>query len=215
MKKSACLIVGFGSGVSLGIAKAFGGLGFQLALLSRNPQKNSAPLAELVRLGVTAKAFVADAGDEDSLALAIDKATVETGEIEVLIYNAVAPTFVPPKQLMAQKLVEDFRVNLAGAPAATLPVLPAMRDKSKGTILFTGGGWALQPGRAAAPPSIGKAGLRSLAQELVGSGIHVGTVTIAGEVKAGTHLDPDKIAEAFVKLHQQLPKEFGTEITYQ
>lgn len=218
MDKKICLIIGFGPGVGLGVAKAFGALGYSLALLSRNPQKSAAQLAELKQLGYPLKPYTVDAGDESSLRSVIALATADLGPVEVLIYNAVAPTFVSPTQLTAEKLVEDFRVNVAGALAATLEVLPAMRELGKGTILFTGGGWSLYPWHVAASPSIGKSGIRSLAytlgQELAESTIHVGTVTILGEVKADTHFSPDKIAQAYVELHQQTPGNFTTEIQY-
>ncbi len=219
MKKALCIIVGFGPGNGLALAKAFGQEGFQLALLSRNPSKHAALTAMLAKENFTFKSFAVDAGDEDSLALAIAQAERELGETGVLIYNAIAPTFLKPTQLTADQLVADFRVNVAGALAATLAVLPGMKARGHGTILFTGGGWALQPWDGAASPSIGKAGIRSLAytlaQELGGSGIHVGTVLIAGQVAAGTHFDPDKIAEAYLKLHRQPPGQFETEIIYQ
>ena len=219
MKKPLCIIVGFGPGVGFGLAKAFGREGFQLALLSRDPSKHATLIAALAGENFTAKSYAADAGDEDSLALAIAQAEREVGETGVLIYNAIAPTFLKPTQLTADQLVADFRVNVAGALAATLAVLPGMKSRGRGTILFTGGGWALQPWDGAASPSIGKAGIRSLAytlaQELSGSGIHVGTVLIAGQVAAGTHFDPDKIAEAYLNLHRQAPGKFETEIIYQ
>jgi len=50
---------------------------------------------------------------------------------------------------------------------------------------------------------------------MAGTGIHVGTVTIAGQIETGTHFDPDKIAEAYLKLHRQPPGKFETEIIYQ
>jgi NAD(P)-dependent dehydrogenase (short-subunit alcohol dehydrogenase family) len=219
MKKSVCIIVGFGPGVGFGLAKAFGREGFQLALLSRHPSRHADLLAEISNAGFTAKSFAADAGDEKSLLAAIAQTEQELGEAGVLIYNAIAPTFVKPTQLTTEQLVADFRVNVAGALAATRAVLPGMKAHGCGTILFTGGGWALQPWDGAASPSIGKAGIRSLAytlaQELGGSGIHVGTVTIAGQVAPGTHFDPDKIAEAYLKLHRQPPGKFETEIIYQ
>ena len=218
MNKSLCVIVGFGAGVGLGLAKAFGREGFQLALLARNPSRHAQLLAELVSEGIVAKDYAADAGDEKSLVAAISKAESELGEVGVLIYNALAPTFIKPSQLTAEQLVSDFRVNVAGALASTLAVLPGMKSRGKGTILFTGGGWAFQPWDGAASPSIGKAGIRSLAytlaQEFTDTGIHVGTVTIAGQVVPGTHFDPDKIAQAYITLHQQSLGKFETEIIY-
>jgi NAD(P)-dependent dehydrogenase (short-subunit alcohol dehydrogenase family) len=90
-----------------------------------------------------------------------------------------------------------------------------MRAKQSGTVLFTGGGLALEPFVEFASLSIGKAGLRSLAlsfaKELAPDGIHVGTVTIAGMIKAGTHFDPDAIAEHFWELHAQPRGAWETE----
>ena len=69
--------------------------------------------------------------------------------------------------------------------------------------VIVGGGLALDPTGwlAAASLAIGKAGLRSLAQtlhkELAPEGIHVATVTIAGQIQPGTTYDPDRIADRF------------------
>ena len=66
-------------------------------------------------------------------------------------------------------------------------------------ILFTGGGLAMYPTMHAASLSIGKAAIRSLAlvlnEELKTEGIHVGTVTIAGQV--GSEIQAADVAEAF------------------
>jgi NAD(P)-dependent dehydrogenase (short-subunit alcohol dehydrogenase family) len=219
MKNHLVIIVGFGPGVGLALANAFGREGFSLALLSRDPARHAGLIAGLQATGLTARAFPADAGNEASLLAALAAAESELGAPEVLLYNAIAPTFAKPTTLTPDQLVADFRVNVAGALAATRQVLPGMKARGRGTILFTGGGWALQPWDGAASPSIGKAGLRSLAhtlaQELADTGIHVGTVTIAGQVAPGTHFDPDKIAQAYLQLHRQPPGQFQTDIIYQ
>lgn len=66
---------------------------------------------------------------------------------------------------------------------------------------------ALNPVVSRASAAISKAGLRNLtftlAEELAPHGIHVGTVTIGGVVKAGTFFDPDAIAESFWNLHEK------------
>jgi len=218
MKKNVCIIVGFGPGVGFGVAQAFAREGFALALLSRDPDRHAGLLADLRGEGFEVAAIAADAGDEAMLTAAIARSERELGPTGVLIYNAVAPTFLQPTALSVEKLVADFRVNVAGALAASLAVVPGMKERGSGTILFTGGGWALQPWDGAASPSIGKAGIRSLAytlaQELSASGIHVGTVTITGQVAEGTHFSPTKIAEAYLQLYRQSPDHFETEIVY-
>jgi NAD(P)-dependent dehydrogenase (short-subunit alcohol dehydrogenase family) len=84
-----------------------------------------------------------------------------------------------------------------------------MQARSRGSILFTGGGFALYPSPQAPALSLGKASIRALAlilaQELAPAGVRVGTVTIMGTVTPGTSLDPNRIAAAFLDLHRGLP----------
>ena len=42
----------------------------------------------------------------------------------------------------------------------------------------------------------------TLAEDLAGTGVRVGTVTVHGRVERGTAFDPDDIAAAFVRLHR-------------
>jgi short-subunit dehydrogenase len=218
MNQKICAIVGFGTGVSMGVAKAFGKEGYALALIARNPSKLADNTQSLKALGYSVYSFAADAGDETSLTQAFPKIRAELGDPEVLIYNAATFTFGKLSALTSAALVSDFRVNVAGALVAVQQVLPAIQANQKGTILLTGGGLALNPFADVSSLGIGKAGIRSLAfslaQELTSSGIHVGTVTICGTVEPGTHFDPDTIAQSYLTLHKQPPTEFETEIIY-
>ena len=77
----------------------------------------------------------------------------------------------------------------------------AMRAAGGGTILFTGGGWADHPGPAWGTVSPGKAALRPaatlLGADLVGDGIRVASITIAGQIRPGIPFSPDHIAEKY------------------
>ncbi|BAU12973.1 short-chain dehydrogenase/reductase SDR [Leptolyngbya sp. NIES-3755] len=218
MSQKVCAIVGFGTGVSTGVAKAFGKEGYTLALIARNPTKLEDNAQALKTMGYTVQSFAADASDEASLVGAFKQIRAELGDPEVLIYNAFAATPGKPSSIDAKTLISDFSVNVAGALIAVQQVLPAMQANRKGTILFTGGGLALNPFADVASLAIGKAGIRSLAfslaQELGSGGIHVGTVTICGIVEPGTHFDPDAIAQSYLTLHQQAPEAWQTEIIY-
>lgn len=202
----------------MGVARAFGKEGYVLVLIARTLTKLEDNAQSLKTLGYSVHSFAADAGDEASLVQAFTEIRAELGDPEVLIYNAAAFTFGKPSGLTSDALISDFRVNVAGALAAVQQVLPAMKANGKGTILFTGGGLALNPFAEVSSLAIGKAGLRSLAfslaQEFKENGIHVGTVTICETVKPGTHFDPDTIAQSYLALHKQLPTEFETEIIY-
>jgi short-subunit dehydrogenase len=215
MSKPLCTIVGFGSGVGLGVARAFGQAGFQLALISRNPEKYADELKNLALAGIEAKTVSADARDERALQSAITRQDTP----EVLVYNTVSGSYGKPTTLTGELAIEDFKINVVGALIAANAVLSGMQAQSEGSILFTGGGWAHYPWDEAASVSIGKAGLRSLAmtlaQELQSTNIRVGLVSIMGQVAPGTAFDPDKIGAAFLAMHQQPAAGYETELMFQ
>ncbi len=76
-----------------------------------------------------------------------------------------------------------------------------MKVAGYGTMIVTGGGFADHPIPALATVSLGKAALRSaatmLGADLASDGIRVATLTIAGQIVAGTAFDPERIAERY------------------
>ncbi|MDQ3197988.1 MAG: SDR family NAD(P)-dependent oxidoreductase [Verrucomicrobiota bacterium] len=216
--KQLCVVVGFGAGNGLAIAKAFSREGHELALIARSRAKKENALAELEAAGATAQLFEADAADPKSLAAAFAEIRRDCGDPTLLIYNAFAMRMASPSATKPEDLVADFKSNVAGALGAVQQVLPAMKAAQSGTIIFTGGAFALDPMPRFASVGVGKAALRnlafSLAKELGPQGIHVGTVTIHGMVKEGTHFAPEKIAESFLELYRQPKESFTTEVDY-
>ena len=92
-----------------------------------------------------------------------------------------------------------------------------MSKRGSGTILLTGGGFALEPNPEYLPLSIGKAGIRALAHGLSDSlkqkGIHIATVTVAAVVNPGSK-DADAVAEHFWQLHNQPKGSWTAEVKY-
>ena len=90
-----------------------------------------------------------------------------------------------------------------------------MRARGGGSLLFTGGGFAMHPSAGAPTLYIGKGAIRALAlmlaDELAPQGIRSGTVTIAGAVGANG-IPPERIAEAFIALHRGKPDWASAEI---
>jgi NAD(P)-dependent dehydrogenase (short-subunit alcohol dehydrogenase family) len=194
------MIIGAGPGIGLAVARKFASEGFSIAALSRSGEAS----------GDNIHGFAADAADFSSLQQAFLRVTEKLGTPEVLVYNVAAIHAGLPSSLSSNDLIEDFKVNVAGALEAAKLVIPDMQKNGRGTILFTGGGLALYPSAAYSSLAVGKAGIRSLAyslaEELGPGNIHVATVTVAGSVKLGTAFDPDKIAAHYWRLHRQ-PKE--------
>lgn len=219
MSQAICVIVGFGTGVSLGVAKAFAKEGYTLALIARNAAKLEANSQELRQAGHLLHLFTADAGNQDSLMQTFAQIRSQLADPEVLVYNAAVFTPGKPTTVSFEQLLADFQVNVAGALVAVQQVIPAMKAADRGTILLTGGGLALNPWADASSLAIGKAGIRSLAfslaQELSETRIRIGTVTICGTVQPGTHFDPETIAQSYIALHRQSLDSSETEIIYQ
>jgi short-subunit dehydrogenase len=205
-------IVGMGPGVSAAVARRFGREGFKVAAIARRADALKAQTDALAG----AHGYVADAADPDSLAAVLARVAADHGAPSVMVYNAAAMRYKPLALLSAEELNADLRISIGGALAAAQAVLPAMRERGAGTLLFTGGGFAFEPMPAMASLGVGKAGIRNLAfslfAELKDVGIHVATVTICGLVKPGTAFDPDRIAEAYWTLHAQPKGSFEREL---
>ncbi len=214
-----CLVVGAGPGIGSAVGMAFAKEGYGVALAARNSARLQSHCDDIRRsTGRAARAYAADAGNEDSLRALFQQVTAELGAPEVVVYNAACAHKGRPTTLTPQKWVEDFHTNVVGALVCAQLAAPAMREQGHGTILFTGGGFAHEPSAPYASLSADKAALRnltySLAQELGGHGIHVATVTVYGLLQVGTHFDPQRIAAHYVRLHHQPRGKFEIEVIY-
>ncbi len=200
------VIVGMGEGNGMAIARRFGKAGFTIAMLARNQAKLEGYVATLSAENLSAHAFVADAGDRNAVESALQAIHTQLGGPDVLVYNAAVPRMENVLTTRYENLISDFQANVAGALVAAQTVVPYMQDQGQGTILITGGGFALYPHPDFASLAIGKAGIRSLAFTLAAAlqdqGIRVGTVTICGTVDpADPKYNPDTIAEEYWKLY--------------
>src|SRR5690349_9599233 len=216
--KPACLIVGAGPGIGQSVALAFAREGYAVALAARQVDKLRAFQPALEKAGAASRAYAVDAGDETALRGLFAAVRKDLGDPEVLVYNPAAHGVGKPTSLKPEQLAADFRVNVTGALICAQEAAGAMKQRGRGTILLTGGGFAHEPAASYASLSLGKAALRnltySLAQELGAHGIHVATVTVYGFVQVGTQYDPARIAEAFLRLHKQKPGHFQTELVF-
>ncbi|MGH8455799.1 MAG: SDR family NAD(P)-dependent oxidoreductase [Stenotrophobium sp.] len=214
-----CMVIGAGPGIGQALAYAFAHEGCDVAMVARNPGKLAEACA-LIRkeTGRECRTYAGDAGDEQSLKTAFTRVRRGLGEIEVVIYNAAAFETGRPTSIPVERLVAEFRANVAGALVAAREAAKTMKKNQRGTILFTGGSFAYEPATDYASLSLGKAALRnltySLAQELGKDGIHVATVTVYGYVQPNTKFDPHRIAQAFVTLHKQAKGHFDIETVY-
>jgi short-subunit dehydrogenase len=195
------LLVGAGPGLGLGVARRFAEGGYRLTLVARSTDGLSDLGAGLADTGVQVDTVAADASDPDALGARIGELYDEAGAPGVIVYNAVMGA--PDKLLTSsvEHLQTAYAVDVIGAIVVTQVAAPAMRAGGGGTIIVTGGGFADHPIPALATVSLGKAALRSAATmlgvDLAPDGIRVATLTIAGQIVAGTAFDPENIAKRY------------------
>ncbi|MCZ8514313.1 SDR family NAD(P)-dependent oxidoreductase [Paenibacillus filicis] len=188
-------------------AKKFGTNNFRVVLVSRNQDALDQYAKELSSEGIETYALAADAANSASLTAAFEQIKKNYGSPDVLVYNVAVLKSGKPTSLTAESLVSHYQVDVAGALHCALQVIPDQVAQKAGTILFTGGNFALRPSADYTALSIGKAALRTLAftlaEELKPQGVFVGTVTIAGIVAPGTRFAPELIAEKYWELYEK------------
>ena len=187
------LLVGAGPGLGMAVARRFAVGGYRVTLVARSTDRLAAA-GTLADTGATISTIAADASDPDGLAARMRELYLGHGAPGVIIYNAVMGA---PDRLLsstAAHLQAAYTVDVIGAIVVAQAAAPAMRAAGSGTILVTGGGFADHPIPALATVSLGKAALRSaatmLGADLEPDGIRVATLTIAGQIVAGTPLTP-------------------------
>ena len=201
------LIIGAGEGLSYGVAEKFGKEGYVIGLISRNLEKLNALKQKLNNENIQCFIASANAYDSKELENAILKIKDNVGSIEVLLYNAAALKMKDLMKENSESLVQDFKITVANAFHCVQFLLEDLKS-SHGSVLITGGYFAIEPSHKFGSLSIGKAGLRSLAfqlhEELKEFGIFVTTLTINGYIQnsSSTH-SPKILAEKFWYLFKE------------
>jgi short-subunit dehydrogenase len=195
------LLVGAGPGLGSAMARRFAEGGYRVTLVARDPVGLGKLADDLVGTGAEVDTISADASDPEGLGVRMNALYRGHGAPGVVMYNAVIGA---PDQLLSSSVAHlqtAYTVDVIGAIVVAQIAAPAMRAAGFGTILFTGGGFADHPVPALATVSLGKAALRSAATMLMADlepdGIRVASLTIAGQIAAGTAFAPERIAERY------------------
>jgi NAD(P)-dependent dehydrogenase (short-subunit alcohol dehydrogenase family) len=181
MMSKTFLITGVSTGLGRAFAQAALGAGHTVAGTVRDA--GQVPAFEALAPG-RAHAVVLDVTAEAAVPAAVRQAEQDAGPVDVLVNNAgygLEGTF---EETPAETYRHQFEVNVFGALAVTRAVLPGLRERRSGIIVFVTsmGGLRAFPGISAYNGS--KYALEgiadSLRQELAGFGIHVMSVEPGG-----------------------------------
>lgn len=220
MTKPVCAVIGIGPKNGEAFAREFSDKGYALALLSRSTELSEKLAAELG----DARAYSCDASDPDSIASAFAQIADDLGSVDVLIYNAGSGSWKTVEDVTVEDFTRGFNINALGALVASQQVIPGMKEKGAGSIIFVGATASMRgvPFTAGFAPA--KAAQRILAQSmakhLAPQCIHVSVMIIDGQIddpggeesQAGTRLDPRDIAAAAYNLTTQPKSAWSFEI---
>ena len=199
MSQPVCAIVGVGPGNGAAFARRFASEGYAVALLSRSADYS----AELATQIDGARAYACDASDPASIVEVFESIRNDMGDVAVLIYNAGGGSWMTVEEISPAEFERGWRVNALGGLVASQQVIPAMKAKGAGSIIFVGATASLRGVPKTAGFASAKAAQRALAQSMAKhlwpAGIHVALLIIDGGigepgVTSGEQLDPNDIA---------------------
>lgn len=220
MSKRVCAIVGIGPGNGAAFARKFDESGYAIALLSRSTDYSRRLALELAE----ARAYACDAAEPTSITVAFDAVRNDLGKVDTLIYNAGSGSWKNVEEITAREFEQGWRINALGALVASQQVIPDMKARGAGNIIFVGATASLRGVPMTAGFAPAKAAQRILAQSMAKhlgpSGIHVSVMIIDGGIgepdsrptRDGEKLDPDDIASLAHYLTSQPPSAWTFEV---
>ncbi len=124
------LITGCSSGIGRATAIAAAARGHRVFATARNPET----LRDLESRG-RIRALALDVTDAASIRDAVAAVLAEAGRVDALVNNAGYGQYGAAEDVTAEEWRRQFDVNLFGALETARVVLPAMREKRRGTIV--------------------------------------------------------------------------------
>ena len=205
--KKTIVVLGAGNGCGNRVAEKFGNNDFRVILMARNAEHLAEYEKEFKEKGIEVFTKIADAAKTETVTKAFDEVKAEFGVPDVLFYNvgitSADADLKEPKD--AELLMKRYQVDVAGAYHAIRQVIGEEFSQKKGTILVTGGGFALYPMDEFLPLSMDKAALRAMCialhNKLKEQDVYVGTLTVTDSIVPGGKCDPALLAEDFWKMY--------------
>ena len=166
------LVTGASSGIGLAIAERLLAEGWQVCGISRRGAAGGLADERFIPLAL-------DLADLDGLQGGLKKLLAER-DIDCLVHAAGQGHFGSIEQFSVAQIEASLRVNLSSAMVISRALLPAMRRRGSGRLVFIGSESALTAGRKGALYCAAKFGLRgfslSLREDCAADGIQVSLV---------------------------------------
>lgn len=220
MSESA-LIVGAGSGLSASLARLCALNGMKVTLAARNIKK-----LETLASEINAETIICNASDIESVYSLFETTDNSIGTPNLVVYNPSVRIRGSIVDLDPKDTRNAINTTCFGAFLVAQQASRRMLLRGDGSIFFTGASAGVKGFANSAVFAMGKFGLRGLAQslarELHPKNIHIGHFVIDGGIRTNHSdnkkigkddlLDPDAIAETYLKFHRQDRSAWAWEI---
>ncbi|THK34188.1 SDR family oxidoreductase [Ensifer sp. MPMI2T] len=173
--------------------------------------KNASALTDLsARDSIGLHPVELDVQSEPSVNAAVDRIIAETGHIDVVVHNAGHMMFGPAEAFTPEQFAEQYDVNVLGTQRVNRAVLPHMRARREGLLVWVSSSSA----RGGTPPYLGpyfaaKAGMDALAVSYAGElarwGIET-SIIVPGAFTNGTN----HFAHAGTPADEERAEEYAT-----
>lgn len=158
-------VTGGGSGINLGIAKAFARLGADIAICGRSQERLDGAAAELRAFDVEVVAHAADVRKPQELSAALEAARDHIGDIDVLVCGAAGNFLAPVASLSANGFRTVVDIDLMGSFNAARLAFEQLARR-RGSIIFVTAPQAHMPHAFQAHVNAAKAGVEMLMKSL-------------------------------------------------
>ena len=158
-------VTGGGSGINLGIARTFAGLGADIGICGRSQERLDAAAAGLREIGAKVSATSADVRMPDQLRSAMNASRDALGDIDVLICGAAGNFLVKGENLSFNGFKTVVDIDLVGSFNASRVAFDQLK-RTRGSILFVTAPMAMMPHAYQAHVGPAKAGVEMLMKNL-------------------------------------------------
>lgn len=203
LEGKTALITGAARGIGRAIALCFAREGCNIAFTDiALTDEVRATQAELLALGVRAKAYASDASDFDDAHTIVNQVVADFGAIDILVNNAGITRDALLLRMSELQWDDVIRVNLKSAFNYTHAVVPVMMRARKGSIISLASVVGIAGNPAQANYAASKAGIialmKSTAKELGARGIRANAVAPGYIDTDMTRALPQEVRDGFV-----------------
>jgi 2-deoxy-D-gluconate 3-dehydrogenase len=160
MAGKVAIVTGGNGGIGRSIARGFAGMGSDLVIAARDPEKTSRAVKDLEEeFGVRVLGLQVDVREEDQIKAAVRRVKEAFGRIDVLVNNAGVNIRRMPQEYTEEEWDVVLETNLRGPFLLCREVYPVMKQGGGGKIINVGSMTSIMAGAKLAPYGASKAAI--------------------------------------------------------